>query len=456
MADHAHPDNHATPLLYAPSVMRKVFATFDEPDMTSDGGCIILRQATQHGSLIDRLADAINDSRSSAHVSHSVRDMLAQRIGQICLGYEDANDCDHMREDWAIQLLADQHRPLASQPTMTRLENRVTQDDLANMEAAIMTNFLDSYTAVPKCLVIDMDPSAIRTYGQQELSLYNTHIGGYCLMPFHVYEGLSGKLITTIIREGKTPTADEIIPLLERIVRAIRSRFPKATLIFRADSHHTKPAVMDYMARHNIRFVTGLSTNARLKKLIATEVAAAEAVYERRKMVSKYRRFHSFRYKADSWSEQRRVVARIEVGPFGTDVRFVVTDLPSSSSKALYQIYCGRGEAELYIKAHKCLNSERSSCQAATANQFRLLLHSAAYAIMHSFRATALAGTKWAKASFSTIRCRLFKLAARVESGKTYLRLHFSEKVDPSIKAIFARVSALHVALTNAGHPQPG
>ena len=69
--------------------------------------------------------------------------------------------------------------------------------------------FLQSFTTHPKAIVIDMDPTAVHCHGAQQLLLFNAHEDEYCLMPFHVYDGLTGKLITTTIRSGKTPTGGD-------------------------------------------------------------------------------------------------------------------------------------------------------------------------------------------------------------------------------------------------------
>lgn len=83
---------------------------------------------------------------------------------------------------------------------------------------------------------------------------------------------------------------------------------------------------------------------------------------------------------------------------------------------------------ELMIKEHKCgLLSDRTSCHRFTANQFRLFLHSAAYVVMHHLREVMLKGTELARAQFQTIRLKLLEIGARIEKGKTRIRLHFPE-----------------------------
>lgn len=298
------------------------------------------------------------------------------------------------------------------------------------MAHAIADNFLESFEEAPQMIVIDMDPTAHLVYGQQQLGLFNTHVGDTCLMPFHVYDGLTGRLITTVIRPGKTPGADEILVLLKGIVKKIRGRFGQTKLMFRADSHHTKPQVMDWMEQNEVGWITGLAPNKALNKQFALVIQEARRAYERNAQEGygdkPVRRFASGWYEAGSWREARRVICRVIAGPNGYDTRYVVTSYEQASAKYLYEtVYCGRGKAELYIKEHKLgLESDRSACQSAMANQFRLFLHSLAYQIMHAFREKVLQGSELANASFAQIRIKLLKVAGRVRRLKTRIRFH--------------------------------
>lgn len=427
-----------------------VEAVFDEPELISDGGALMIREAAKTNGIVKAFADAITDNRSQAHVDHSYHDLIMQRVTQIALGYEDANDCNFMRKDWAVKMATDKLAPddgLGSQPTMSRFENSVTRRDLFRLFYALIDNWLDSYSSPPEQLVLDVDPTACHTYGQQELALYNTHYGGHCLMPFHVYEGLSGKVIATVIRPGKTPTKEEIIALMKRIVRRIRDRFPNVTLIFRADSHHCKPAVLDWLEANDVRYVVGLATNAVLQRNVGHLVDQVKVLYEQG--MKTCRRLHSFEYAAESWGDsKRRVIARVQGSCLGVDARFIVTDLRGASAKFLYEtVYCDRGSAELMIKEHKCfLHSDRTSCTSALANQFRLMLHSAAYVILHGIRQSVLSGTEFARATFRTIRLRLLKIAARVEVAKTFVRFHLPATVSAAVAAVYARCATLGAA----------
>ncbi|NCC85938.1 MAG: IS1380 family transposase [Clostridia bacterium] len=419
-------------LPFAPINGKKVFARFDDPAVSSDGGALFLREVDSQIGLSERLAKSITDERRQSHVDHRIVDLLRQRAYQISCGYEDANDCDALRDDPAIKAAVGrdpvEDGALGSQPTMTRLENAVTVRDLLKLGYAFVDQFIASYDRAPRMIVLDMDPTSDTVHGGQQLALFNAYEDEYCFMPFHVYEGQSGKLVASVLRSGKTPTAQEILSVLKRIVRRVRAAWPEVEIVFRADSHHTKPEVMEWLEAHGIQFITGLQPNRRLATIFETDIRLAEKKYrEQRQVGHPVRAYASRFYAAKSWSCARRVVCRIQVSAQGTDVRYVVTSFRTAGAKYLYAtVYCGRGRMELMIKDHKvALRSDRTSCHRKEANQFRLFLHSAAYVLMHALRTNLLQGSELARAQFDTIRLRLLKIGARLESGRTFLRFHF-------------------------------
>jgi len=405
---------------------------------------MLIREVLEETGIIRSLAGALHDPRHPSYVDHTMEELLTQRIAQICCGYEDANDCDALRDDPLFKMAAGrlpEGEALASQPTMSRLENRVSVKELLRMGYALVDQFIASFDRAPEAIVLDLDPTSDHVHGRQQLALFNAFEDEYCFMPFHLYDGLSGKLITTVLRPGKTPTDQEIISVLKRVVKRIRSAFPDTRLIFRADSHHTKPAVMDWLEARSIDFATALQTNSRLRTEFSQALAEARKKHERTGREACV--FASASYRARSWSRARRVICRVLVNANGEDLRFIVTSFERSGAKYLYEtVYCGRGAMELMIKDHKNgLLSDRTSCHRFLANQFRLFLHSAAYVVMHHLRRVRLKGTKLRRAEFKTIRLKLLKIGARVKVGKTRIRLHLPQAFAqiPTLKtAVFA------------------
>ena len=366
---------------------KKLTAIFDDPGVSSDAGVLYLREVDRRIGLTERLVSTIADPRRPTHIQHHMCELIRQRSYQIACGYEDADDCDYLKSDPAFKVAAGRdpgNAPdLASQPTMSRLENMVTVRDLLRMGYALVDQFIASYQSAPEVIVLDMDPTTDITHGHQQLTLFNAFEGEYCFMPFHVYEGVSGKLITTVLRAGKTPTAAEIISVLKRIVARVRRAWPDVEIIFRADSHHTKPEVMEWLEGHGMQYVTGLAPNARLDALFASTILHAERRYGEEGEAA--RMYGSAYYAAKSWNgNERRVICRVLVSAKGTDARYIVTSFSQAGAKYLYDvIYSGRGTMELMIKDHKtALKSDRTSCTRKEANQFRLFLHSSAYVLL--------------------------------------------------------------------------
>lgn len=300
-------------------------------------------------------------------------------------------------------------------------------------------------------IVLDFDDTENRVHGGQQLALFNGYYGDYCFMPLHVYEGLSGRFITAILKP-KVMTGKQTLAVVRRMIARLRAAWPKTLILFRGDSHFTYPEVMDYIDNQPmVHYVTGLRSNQVLKKKAAGVVEQAKQLYRHRKAVSeslvKATRFHSVRYQAGTWSRSRRVVIKVEVSAKGVNVRFVVTDLEGAGAKTLYRkIYCARGKAELYIKDHKTyLKSDRMSCHRFEANQFRLFLHSAAYVLYDTLRREILGHTGLSKATIETLRLKLVKIGARVEELKTRTKviLPSSCPMEPILRQSFEMLARL-------------
>jgi Transposase DDE domain group 1 len=411
-----------TPLHLAPVGAKAVDLDFDGGQLSSDAGVILLKDIDDHLGLTHDLAAVLSDPRDARRVKFTLHDLLKQRVFQIAAGYEDANDSNTLRDDPIFKLMLDRlpetGAPLASQPTMSRCENRVSRTELYRMAVVLLNQFIASYDSPPKVIVLDVDDTEDRVHGQQEQARYDGYYGGYCFMPLHLYEGLSGRLITTILK-AKRFTGTQMLAVLQRVVKRLRHAWPDTLLIFRGDSHFAYPEVMQWLeAEPELSYVTGLTSNAVLQELAREVGEQAKRAYAY--SGHKVTRFHSTRYQAGTWSRSRRVVIKVEVGEQGVNTRFVVTDLEQARTKVLYQqIYCARGQAENEIKDHKLyLKSDRTSCHRFEANQFRLLLHSAAYVLLETLRREVFRTTQWASATMETIQLRILKLGARVQECK--------------------------------------
>jgi hypothetical protein len=413
------PANVKNPLHLPPLEDKAILVDFEGGRLSSDGGLILLSDPDDQSGLTRELAAVLRDPRDPRRIDFTNHDLLKQRVFQIVAGYEDANDANTLRHDPILKLLLgrlpESGAPLASQPTISRFENRISRTELYRLARVFVDQFIASYERAPKVIVLDFDDTEDPAHGQQEHIRYDGYYGGYCFLPLHVYEGLSGRLITTIFK-AKRFSAAQMIAVLKRLVKHLHRAWPETLIVFRGDSHFTYPEVMQWIeTQAHLSYVTGLSSNAVLKRLADAVVEQAKRAYERDG--GKVTRFHSTRYQAGTWSRPRRVVIKVEVCGQGVNTRFVVTDLEQTGAKVLYrQLYCARGQMENEIKDHKrYLKSDRTSCHRFEANQFRLFLHSAAYVLLDTLRREVLQGTPWAHATMETLQLRLLKLGARIQ-----------------------------------------
>jgi hypothetical protein len=297
---------------------------------------------------------------------------------------------------------------------MCRLENLPTITALKRMMAVMVELFCDSFAEVPRRIVLDIDDTCDPVHGAQELALFHAHYGEHCFLPIHVYEAITGKPVAVILRPGKTPDGTEVMLLLRHIIRRIRARWPKVDILVRGDGHYGRPEAMSWCERNRVGYAFGLAGNKVLLRRVAglAEKVALERVEGG---TGKVRRFGEFAYAAQTWGVERRVIARVEASDKGADSRFVVTNL-AGTPRWLYEVvYCARGQAENLVKAHKVhLASDRTSCSKATANQFRLVLHTAAYWLLHTLRGLAPKRSFWRAAQLDTIRLALIKVVGRV------------------------------------------
>ena len=427
---------------------KQVQAAFDGGMLSSDAGVLLLREVERKLGIAGRLGACLPDGRDPARIDHTIAEMIRFRIFAIAAGYEDADDCDSLRGDplfkMAVGRLPESGAALCSQPTISRLENAPSRVTLIRMMAAMVDLFCDGWARVPARIVLDIDDTWDAAHGGQQLSLFNAHYDGYGFLPIHIYEATSGKLVAAILRPGKTPSGREVRTILKHVIRRIRKNWPKVEILVRGDSHYGRPEAMDWCEDNGIGYIFGFSGNPVLAAMVAPLAEDAALRRLARAADAKVRRYAALCYAAGSWRQERRVIARVEASPDGADSRFVVTNL-AGKPKALYErVYCARGRMENLIKAHKThLASDRTSCHSANANQFRLILHSAAYWLLHGLRAAAPKRSSWRVAQFDTLRRRLLKLAARVVEMATRIKVLLPTACpDKAIIAHFARAFA--------------
>jgi hypothetical protein len=365
------------------------------------------------------MADAILDPREQGKVLHGIIEMARSRIYAICQDYEDANDLDTLRHDPALKTACNRlpktGEALASQPTISRFENMPGAKGQARMAVAMAHRVISALPAQTRRVIIDVDPTEDPCHGQQEFEFFNGHYGCHCYLPVHIHiTGDDGRqrIIGSVLRPGNSGATRGLYSALRIAIRLVRGHLPQTQIILRADSAFGVCDVLDFCEDMGIGYIFGIKGNNVLHDL--SSPIQMDACLRYKWEGNGCREYGSVSYKAGSWRHARRVVVKAEITQGELGPRFVVTSLDNLSDEQAYEFYCGRGEQENRIKEIKLdLSSGRTSCHSFLANQFRLLMHTAACMLMGVLQ-DALAGTRYAKAQIGTLRTRLLKVGARI------------------------------------------
>jgi hypothetical protein len=414
---------------------RTVSASFTGGDVTSDGGITLLRQIDRRLGLTKALAKELRDPRAPERIEHPLLALVRQRVYGLAQGYEDLNDHDTLRHDLAWQTAVERDRPLASSPTLCRLENRADRQVAWAVHAVIVEQFIASFARPPTELILDFDGTDDPVHGRQAGGFFHGYYGDYCFLPLYVFCG--EQLLVAYLRPGNSDAARHAWAILKRLVARLRQVWPQVKLTFRGDSGFCRWRLLRWCEDHDVKYVVGLAKNARLLAAARPLIEQAQAGFQ--KEHQKQRVFGEVQYAAQSWERERRVLVKAEHTAQGSNPRFVVTNLAGAAQLLYDEVFCARGEMENRIKEQQLgLFADRTSCQGWWANQFRLLLSSCAYVLVERLRALALTGTELARAQASTIRLKLLKIGAVVLRNTRRVRFLLSRSYP--YQALFAQV----------------
>jgi Transposase DDE domain group 1 len=412
---------------------RQVVAAFDGGEVTSDAGALLLGATDRAIGLVTRFAACFDDGRVAGLVEHSVAAMVAQRVFGIALGYEDLIDHDQLRHDPVLATLAGKLTarrkncaPLAGKSTLNRLEHAPSATsryhkighDPAAIEGLFVDLFLGSQITAPRRIILDLDATDDPLHGHQEgrFSMATTtatatcrsmcSAAGTCSRP-------SCAAPTSMPRRVPWPRSSG--SSTRSGCAGLGSRSCCAPI-----SGFAREALMSWCEVNGVDYLFGLARNERLVGQLADDLAAVAA--ESLAQGGPARRFADFVWSTlDSWSRQRRVVAKAEHLTKGSNPRFVVTSLPASAidARGLYEdVYCARGEVENRIKERQLdLFADRTSAATMRANQLRLWFASFAYVLLDALRRIGLRHTQFATATCGTIRLKLLKIGAQVRKS---------------------------------------
>ncbi len=409
---------------------KPVLYEFDSELRTSDGGAALLATVDRRTKLTETLCAHLVDNRDPARVEHSYLELLRQRVYSIGLGYADGNDSARMGRDPMLKLACGrgprEGRALASQPTLSRFERGIGGEEIValgrGLEAHVIRRLRRRHRRA-KLITIDLDPTVDPTHGQQPFSFFNGYYDTWCYLPMlgflTVDEEPEQHLFHARLRPGLAKETRGTPSLLRRTVERLRRTFKKARIRVRLDAGFACPQLFDTLEELKVEYVVAMPENSVLAAKAAQHMGAARSLT--RSFGSTMTLFGADRYRAGSWSRERRVVYKAEVvhaaGKAPRDnARFVITNLRHAPER-VWEIYCQRGDSENRIKELKHdLQIDRTSCTSFLANQFRVLLTAAAYVLFQELRG-ALRGTALARAMVATLRLKLLKIGATVKES---------------------------------------
>jgi hypothetical protein len=425
-------------VLFQEVAARPVEVEFSDTPGSSDGGALLLPAAETRVGIIRHLASCIPDLRDPMRIIHTYEEMMRQRVFGIACGWDDANDADRLRGDWVHRTMVagNPQDPLAlsSQPTLCRLENVVDSETLRTMERAMIVHEILRHSkrlrGGVRQVIIEGDWTDGATHGEQEGATYNGYYGHTCyrVMQVHVRFGDEPErhLIAARLMAGTGTAVPDTRDLLFWTLAAITAYLPKARRIVCLDGGFQHDDLLADLEREHVGYTIGIAGNDRLERLARPVMKQAKlrADHGTRGALA----FGDVRYKANSWSRERRVIVKAEADPDENTLalvhtRYVVTNLPQSPRWLYREVYARRGDQENRIKEIKLdLALGRTSCQTFIANQFRVLLSAAAYILMQEIRRAAR-GTSLARAQVRRLRETLLKIGARVVVSVRHLRI---------------------------------
>ena len=366
-----------------------------------------------------------------------MKQLVAQRVYGLALGYEDLNDHEELRNDPLLAVLVEKEDPenevLAGKSTLNRLEltketasrkeryKKIALDHGA-VDRLLVEVLLRAHQEAPKEIILDLDATDDPLHGKQEGRFFHGYYGHYCYLPLYIFCGEF--LLCARLRSSNIDASSGSVEELQRIVAQIRAAWPQVHIVVRGDSGFCREELMSWCEAEGVDYLLGLAKNDRLKADIAQEMEEAKAQYQETGRAA--RLFKEFVYQTrKSWSCARRVVAKAEHLEKGENPRFVVTSLNREAQELYEQHYCARGDMENRIKEQLMLFSDRTSTHYLRSNQLRLYFSSIAYVLLQMLRRLGLQGTELAKAQCSTIRLKLLKIGAliRITIRKVWISL---------------------------------
>jgi len=429
---------------------RRLKLKFLGSQVTTDAGLLAYRELDETFGLTEVADSLLTDSRAGKNTQHGLVPLLRQSIYSRLAGYEDVNDAERLAVDPAMRHVvggraSQPEKQAASTSEVGRFETEIlsTRSNLTAL-MDLSGQWIDRVheRKPPKRLILDMDSSVSETYGQQEGTAYNGHFGCTCYHPLFLFNQ-SGDLERAMLRRGNHASAkfwrQALLPV---IARYRHLDIPK---LFRGDAAFARPALYRLLENEGYQYAIRIPANDVLEREIAHLLTRPVGRPPKQPIVL----YAGFLYRAASWKQHRRVVAKVEwhCEELYPRVGFVVTNLWKAPEHVVH-FYNGRGTAEQWIKEGKnAVKWTKLSCRTFKDNQTRLQLFTLAYNLANFLRRLALPpGVRhW---SLTTLREKLVKIGAKVVRHSKYVTFQLAEVAVPRklFRAILRRIAKFRLA----------
>ena len=416
---------------------------FSAEAISTDGGIILAEKIERVYHIIKNFCFLIPSKRQRKKVVHSLEKLVKQRVFTMIQGYEDCNDANYLKSDPVITEMIGGE--LASQPTLSRLENELSIRDIYKLSEYSIDTYINSIDPRRKYIIIDADGTNDQTHGDQQLSMFNGYYNQYMYNILLFHDGETGQVILPVLRPGNSHSNRWFVPILSRMVDKIREKRPDLEIIIRADAGFSGAMFYDLAEAKQLQFCVGVPGNKRLHAITRQSETAVKAAFADQQ--EKFQLFpRAFKYQADSWTKPQNCYAKIESTGKGMNVRYFCSNIKGQTAYKIYwDFYVKRGEAsENRIKELKnmCF-ADRLSCHKFSANYFRLFISCLAYEFFRIIKELIKksgdqVASKW---QIDNIRLYLLKVGASVK--KRVRTITFSLSKSYVCRKLFCDIVAL-------------
>lgn len=441
---------------------KAVSADFSGGRITGMGGIPLLGELEKTTRMVEGAAQAVVDRRVG-RIKYTMTQLFLQRVLLICGGYEDGIDSNYHRYDpgilLALGLPLGSTEGLASQSTISVLETqRMNGSNCYRLGRYLVDYYISTRKKSPKQIVLDFDGSCFPVHGDQPGTAYRGYYETNMYFPLLVFDQ-DGWLISAILRPGNHAEAKITVAILKRIVHRLREAWPDVQVVLRADAGFMSPAIYEWCEANAVLYLIRLKVaggggglNSDVKQYLKTAKRRFQRMFgeerflgrdgqkkrnafetqlkmltkeERRQQLiehrtRKIREFGAFYYEAGKgkkkWGKERRIIAVCDHTDTGPKTIFLVTNFENDVPQRLYEdMYCQRGNAELFIRDLKALKATKLSCSTFSANQARLLYHALAYLMLHQLR--LLLPSSVERQTLKSMQEKVIRIAASIKES---------------------------------------